>query len=167
MKNWKKAVAAPATAVLLVAGTAVPAAAAPAEPTGANQVVASSENADIAAWTAIDGDAQKDAAQPTTGSGTDDLSKRCTNTLTGWGIAGAVLIPIAILNQVGFPPVATVFGVARYVIQQATAVVQLRLGDSNPALADFAALSSQQAPLIVALALGATAVATTASACAR
>lgn len=137
MQDWKRLVAVPLAATLVVSGLTAPTA-------GAD-------------------------AKFGEGSGSNALSKRCTAALTGWGAAGALLIPVGILAQMGNTTVLTVFGVIRYIIQQATAVLKLRVGEVSPALGEqvdnFGALSSEKGSTVAALALGTLAVATTASAC--
>lgn len=174
MKNWKHLIAAPLAATVVIAGATVPAysADAPAELVVINEVGA--DRALAAYWTELINEAN--SAEPMSALGTsegaegDALSKQCVGALAGWGVAGAVLIPVAILAQMGNPTVLTVCGVIRYVFEQAFAVLELRLGASNPALgaqvAQLGSLAIENGPLLAALSLGTLAVATTATACA-
>ncbi|MCP1388640.1 hypothetical protein M5J20_10690 [Corynebacterium sp. TA-R-1] len=179
----KKALAAPLAVALVLSTGTVPAVDAAESQNRINEVVSSADAAvdradlvnssgadlDGSIWTAVDNfEARAGTSDTVTGSSAD-LNQECTAALTGWGVTAAVLIPVALLAQMGNPTVLTVFGVSRYVLQQATAVLQLRLGAFSEDLANqvghLGALSSQNAPILAGLALSTLAVATTASAC--
>lgn len=96
-------------------------------------------------------------------------SDRCIATLAGWGIAAALLIPAALLAQLGIPLVGNLMAPVNELFAQVNAAAQAQLGFLNPALADQAArlgaIAAQAGPLLAALALGITAVATIADNC--
>lgn len=177
----KKALAAPLAAALMLGVWTAPVADAEESRIQVNEVDSSEVASDWAGFvdvadayshdsvrTGVD-NFETSAATSDANASSSDLSQKCTAALTGLGVAAAVLLPVALLAQMGNPTVLTVFGVARYVIQQATAVLQLRLGAFSEDLATqvghLGAFSSQNAPILAGLAVSTLAVATTASAC--
>lgn len=182
MKISKRALAAPLAVALVLSTGTVPAAGAAESQIQINEIVSIADAAvdwtdlvnvsdvdlDASIWTGVD-NVEASAATSDTTASSSDLSQKCTAALTGWGVTAAVLLPVALLAQMGNTTVLTIFGIARYVLQQATAVLQLRLGAFSSDLAaqvgHLGALSSQNAPILAGLALSTLAVATTASAC--
>ncbi|QYH19597.1 lamin tail domain-containing protein [Corynebacterium aquatimens] len=103
------------------------------------------------------------------GANAQALNARCVSTLTGWGVTAALLIPAALLAQLGIPIVANLIAPVNEVFAQFNAAAQAQLGFFNPALADQAArlgaIAGQVGPLLATMALGITAVATIADSC--
>lgn len=101
--------------------------------------------------------------------GSLEISQKCVDTLTGWGVSAALLIPAALLAQFGLPLAANLLAPVNDVFAQFNAAAQAQIGFFNPALAAQTArlgyIAAQAGPLLAALALGITAVATIADSC--
>lgn len=108
-----------------------------------------------------------DAADAADGSA---LTSKCTAALVGWGVPLLVLIPVAIATQLGLPGVSSAVSQAEAIMKDANTRLQQQLGAFNPDMArqveQLNASIAQYGPLAGAVVIGASAIATIATACA-
>lgn len=99
------------------------------------------------------------------------IDGKCKAALIGWGATAALLIPAALLQQVGIASLGGASAQARDAFATANAQLQQQLGIFDPQLANQAKQAQEAAaaaaPAAAALILGTAAVASIAHACAR